>query len=291
MRLPRSTALLATLALVLAVPGCIRHEIVAEGKSRATLVITAEIDFEISPTKDIDFPPDFFIKPLRGLSLGAGSHFKFKVKPGDIVFEDEVSIGGESSGAAQTQTDQADRNRVRFGDARLDAAVANPAPSPGPDRIVTLTGTVDPGSTYTWILPDLFGDDNPAEVPVTGTVSAQAHEDALVQDADTGEWTLQPGGLVAFSYRVTGPSPEWQLPMNTPNGVFPGEGTVKIDHPTDFEATGGVGDIAGSGVEGYTDPGGVTWEYGYEGSFPVRANIGSEVAVGATTVDGGFDLF
>jgi hypothetical protein len=275
-----------SLVALLLFANCIRVEIVGEGKSEAHLVITTTLHFHFKPTKDITFPENFFIPQLAGLSLGAGSEIDIDIEPGEITFEDSIVFGGDSSGSTANPDGQGtgELTAVRVGPGlRGGNLVAVPAPT---DR-VTLTGTVNPGSTYTWVLPDLFGEENPAVVPVTGTISAVANSNALIQDADTGEWSLRPGGLVSFSYRVTGPAAVWHLPMQTPFGEFPGEGTIETD-PMVFESSGTPG---GTGVEGYTDPNGNTWEYGYVGSFPVQLTVGGEVAIGATTVDGGFDLF
>jgi hypothetical protein len=276
----------ALLAVALVSANCVRVEIVGEGKSEAHLVITAKLKFKINPTKDISFPPDFFIPALRGLTLGAGSSFEFEVEPGEITLEDKIVFGGESSQSAKQG--ELDGKSIWVGGGSLwqPAAV-----SPAPVQRFTLTGTILPGSTYTWVLPDLFGDANPAVVPVTGTIAAVARGDALLHDPATGQWTLQPGGLLSFHYTVNGPPAVWTLPMQTPFGEFPGEGTVETAGGMLFESSGAASDVQGQGQDGYVDPQGNTWQHGYLGTFPVRLTVAGDVAIGATTVDGGVDLF
>ncbi len=276
-------ALLAIFAILITTGCTIRHEIVGEGKSEAHITITTKFKFKIKPTQDITFPDNFFIEQLRGLTLGAGSCFEVELEPGEIVLEDKVKFGGESAIENAVET-------TRRGVIAPDLANKRTTPiNVRPAATTTFSGTVDSGSTYTWIIPALFGDAK-AAVPVTGTIDAKAHVDALVEN-DDGTWSLRSGGLISFAYRVTGPPAVWELPIVTPMGVWPGKGHIETEGWMVFEATSDVGSISGSGGDGYSAPNGTAWEHGYIGSFPVRLTVAGDRGIGATSVDGGFDLY
>lgn len=268
----RSAAFVGVLAMAVALgPGCsIQHEIVAKGKSEATITINKKIPLHVKGP--IKFPPAFPV--VGGLELGEGASIDIEIEAGtQIKLDDKVDISG-----ANAHTSSA--TGVRAATGVLPKALGT----------TTFSGSINPGSTYTWYIPTLLGD-NPAVVPVTGTVSAVALDDALVPN-DTGGWTLRTGGLLSFAYQVTGGSAVWRAPMRTPYGLIDGSGTISSVGDMLFAATGDVNAIAGGGTANYTDPDGTLWQYGYSGSFAVQLGLnGVKVGTGRTTVDGGVDVY
>ncbi|MGD2115480.1 MAG: hypothetical protein PVG07_10530 [Acidobacteriota bacterium] len=282
MKITRSLSLLvlACLALVLATGCSIEHEIVAEGESEAT--ITIEKGFSIclkGGEEGISIPEG--IPRIGGLEIGPGAEITVDIPPGtEIVLEDEIHIGGE--GSSGSSSDQVDSNGLQ------QAVTARPI-TPKPVPTTVYQGTVFAGSTYTWYIPDMFGDEG-AVVPVTGWITAEAYENALVTDAD-GNYTLRDGGLIQFSYNVSGPPAVWQAPFDTPYGRITGDGTIETTSGMIFEFSGATSAVAGNGTNGYVDPDGNTWEYGWNGTFPVKLTTGAGEGSGVSTMGGGLDVY
>jgi hypothetical protein len=276
----------AALGLLLATAfwafGCtVHHEIVAKGKSEATVTISHGLSFTLKGGTEGIHVPD---NPVTGpIDVGPGAEITINIPAGtEIKLDDKVDIGGENSTMASTAS--------AF---LATAAPISSAPAPRPVPLPTttsLSGTVMPGSTYTWYLPELLGDANGAVVPVTGWVTAKAYQDALVNDG-SGNYTLRPGGLKSFAYVVTGPPAVWQAPFDTPWGPVTGNGTFETTDGMVFQFSGSPSQVSGSGTTGYTDPDGNTFEYGYVGSFPVLLTSGTGDATGSTGVDGGVDVY
>lgn len=274
---PSLTGAFGAAALVFLLAGCsVEHEIVAEGESEATVTIEQGLSFTLKGPLDI---PDG-VPVIGGLHIGEGGEFTVNIPPGtEIVLEDKINIGGGGSSASSSQDGASGGLR--------QAATAQPIhPKPVPTTV--FQGTVFPGSTYTWYMPGMFGNEG-AEVPVTGWITAEAYQNALVADGNGG-YSLRSGGLIDLSYQVAGPPAVWQAPFNTPYGRITGDGTIETTSGMIFEASGAASAVTGSGTTGYVDPDGVSWEYGWAGTFPVTLTSGSGRATGTTAMAGGLDV-
>ena len=90
---------------------------------------------------------------------------------------------------------------------------------------------------------------------------------------------------------MIGPPAVWQAPFDTPHGKITGDGTIETSTGMTFEFAGNPASVSGTGTTGYTDPNGITWKYGYVGTFPVKLTSSGGDGTGATTVDGGADVW
>jgi hypothetical protein len=278
MRLPRNRSWIVpalAIAALAAVLACATssQEIHAEGRSEVTVTATSHVG--LKATGPMTFPSRW--PAIGGMQLAAGETIDIDLDPGEsVTLKDRVTYNGQTVIiSSANQTDGGLRPTSRL--------VAVPAPL----TYVQLTGQIEPGSTYTWTIPSLLGD-NEAEVQVTGSASGKALTTALVQTSD-GSWTLNPAGLVQFSYQVTGGPAVWQAPLDTPYGRIEGTGTIATDGGLVFEFTGDLDGVSAGGTEGYVDEDGNVFDFGYSGAFPVRLTAGGGTATGATTVWGGFD--
>lgn len=276
--------LLSTILLLFSVGCSMEHEIVAKGKSEATITINKEIKFKLKG--EISIPEG--VPGLGGIYVGPGAEIDVSIPAGtEIKLDDKVDIDGEGtalSGSVQefesTQQRTTHSTGIVTGMGQVD---------PIPLLASRYEGVILPGSTYTWTIPELFGD-NEAVVQVTGEVTAVGTSRALVEDSGNG-WTVNMRGLLSFSYQVSGPPPVWQAPFETPYGMIEGDGSIETVDPMQFEAIYNPNAMSGSGFEDYVDDEGNVWEYGYVGAFPVKLTVGNGSAIGATNVNGGFDLF
>lgn len=286
---PRSPGLPAAVLSAVAA-GCLvwlacassRQVIEAEGSSSLTVTATQGLTFEA--TGPMTFPSHW--PAIGGMSLAPGETIDVDLDAGEsVTLKDRVRINGETVIVSSIENDAAQPRGA--GSPHRLAPAAAPTPKPAPLQWLELDATVDPGSTYTWTVPSLFGDEE-AVVAVTGAVTAHADTDAMTAD-DDGTWTLDPAKLHAFTYRVDGPAAVWQAPLDTPYGRIEGTGTIATKGGMTLEFTGDLTAVSASAVEGWTDEGGTPWDFGYSGAFPVRLDAGGGVAVGGTTVWGGVD--
>jgi hypothetical protein len=254
------------------------QRVVTDGVSTTTVTATKKVCLKAKGP--LTFPGIF--PAIGGMHLAPGVEVDICLEPGEqIVFHDRVG----SDGVTITEVVQQPADALPHVANATDALTARPAPQP----IVRISynSTVQPGSTYSWQIPSLFGDSE-ATVEVAGSLSAVLRADALVGDGNGG-WSLQNGGLLSASYQVSGPPAVWQGPIDTPYGTIEGTGTIETSDGMVLSFTGDVGGVSFSGTEGYTDPDGVAWEYGYVGAYPVTLTVGAGEATGATTVSGGAD--
>lgn len=229
----------------------------ANGDSEATVTINQHLKFRLKGP--IKVPPG--IPQIGGIEVGEGAEILVDIPAGtEIKMKDKVNIGQK---AASRGVD--DRTNV----ALLDAEVL-------------------PGSTYTWTIPDLFGEAE-AVVPVTGFVTVAGKEGAILADGQGG-YVLDSSLLEHFQYQVSGPPAVWQAPFDTPYGKVEGTGTIETTTGMVWESFGDASAIAGSAVEGSESKDGTEYKYGYRGTFPVRLRAGDGDAYGATTVFGAFNL-
>lgn len=136
------------------------------------------------------------------------------------------------------------------------------------------TGTIDAGSTYSFMVPDLLGQNVSKPVPITGQFSFAAKPGAVRQLAN-GSFALNPAGLTSAQCAFTGAAPVWQLPLfNTPFGDITGTGTVEGD-PFTARCDGDLSRISGlmSGDQ-------------FTGTFGLTLQMGNVVGVGLETEDG-----
>jgi hypothetical protein len=243
----------------------------ANGDSDATVTVSHAIKFNLKGgTRGIHIPDG--VPQIGGLDIGPGAEIEVDIPAGtEIHLKDKVNIGKASSSSSTKR-----------------AAAANPVPV-SPQPLSLLTSDVLSGSTYTWTIPAYFGDAG-AVVPVTGSVAAMGYDGAIQSDGNGG-YKLNTALVKSFSYQVSGPPAVWQAPFDTPYGRVTGDGTIETVDGMVWQSIGSPSALSGSGTDGYTAPDGTVYQYGYKGAFPVQLTSGAGVAVGATTVFGGANLF
>lgn len=239
-----------------------KQEIKGKGVSETTVTASRPIKFKA--TGPMTFPLNY--PGIGGMKLEAGQTIEVNLPAGGSVkLKDRVEIDGTNVIVGVVEN--------------ANAAAALPT--------FKTTLSVRPGSTYTWSVPELFGDAE-AVVDVTGSWTAEGPLSALADDG-SGHYTLQPHLLSGFSYAVSGGAAVFQAPMDTPYGRIEGSGTIATTTGMAYGFTGDKSAISGQGTQGYVDPDGQPYDYGYAGAFPVRLDVGTGTALGTTTVMGGFD--
>lgn len=280
--------ILVALAVVLLGMSCASssRNITAKGTSTTTVTATKSIKFKA--TGPITFPESY--PGIGGMTLPAGQTIDIELQPGQsVILKDKVEVTGETIIVGLVETGTAQQSSYENGRNGISGLETTGIWEPYPVVQIRFQGTVDPGSTYTWTVPDLFGEAE-AVVFVTGQVSARGGSDVVVDDG-AGGWTLNSRTLRSFQYHVTGPPALWQAPIETQYGTIQGSGTIESDGDMEYGFFGEPSDVSGSGSEDYEDDEGQLYEYGYDGAFPVQLIIGDGTAVGMTTVEGGFDTF
>lgn len=245
-----------------------QQEIRGSGVSETTVTVSRPIKFKA--TGPMTFPSGY--PGIGGFKLEPGVTIDVDLPAGGSVkLKDRVTFDGTNViiGVVQQQRDVA----------------VTPASLPTFD----LALAVRPGSSYTWTVPELFGDTE-SVVQVTGSSSLRGPLSAVQADG-AGGFTLDPRKLTAFSYDVSGGPAVFQAPMETPYGTIEGSGTIATSTGMVYGFQGSLSALSGRGTTGYVDPDGVSFDYGYTGAFPVRLDVGAGSATGTTTVLGGFDAF
>lgn len=258
----RSLAAIAVLAVIWLACGTTR-QVVTDGTSKTVVTVDRPIKFKVRGP--ITFPKDYPV--VGGRSVAAGAEIDIELKAGEsVTLDDKVSTDGKVEITGVSKEGVA---------AKFDA----------PDGSYVYKAEAQPGSTYTWRVPSLFGD-TPAVVAVSGGLTALAAPDAFEEGKVRG---LRKGGILVFDYQVSGPPAVWQAPFDTPYGPIEGEGTIETSAPMVLESTADVSAVAGELGEAWTDADGRDWQHRYTGAYPVQLRIGDGLAVGVTTVDGGLD--
>ncbi|MGD2115481.1 MAG: hypothetical protein PVG07_10535 [Acidobacteriota bacterium] len=273
------SALVAVSATLLVWLACATssREIDLSGTSETTVTATQGIHF--TAKGPITFPESY--PGIGGLSVAPGVEVDVELEPGEsIVLEDVTDALGNIT-VTGVKGDSLDQRTT-------GTAATRPA-QPAPIQTVTLDATVHSSSTYTWRVPALFGDSE-AVINVTGSVHAEVLQSALIED-DDGGGQLDPSGLLTLSYTLSGPPAVWQAPIETPYGTIEGTGSIETSTSMLLEFDGDLDGVSGSAVPGFTDPDGFYWDYGYTGALPVKLTVGSGSASGASTVQGGLNLY
>ena len=264
MKIDAKRRLVATAVLAVVWLACgTTRQVVTDGTSKTVVTVDRPIRFKVRGP--ITFPKDYPV--VGGRSVAAGAEIDIELKAGEsVTLDDKVSTDGkvEITGVAKEGLA-----------ARLDA----------PEGSYVYTAEAQPGSTYTWWVPSLFGD-TPAVVAVSGGLTALAAPGPFEEGK---AWGLREGGILAFDYQVSGAPAVWQAPFDTPYGPVEGEGTIATSGPMVLESTGDVSAVAGEVGGAWTDADGRAWQHRYIGAYPVQLRIGDGLAVGVTTVEGGLD--
>lgn len=215
---------------------------------------------------------------LGGAKIKDGVVLDLQLKKGDQVrLEDRVDGFGKVREVTGVRRDPK-RNEGRAGGS---------GPSSG--KQLKLEGTIERGSTYTWTIPSLFGDAE-AVVQVTGRLVATAYDNALVETRREGEVSLNTDALQSVEYKVSGPAPVWQAPLDTPFGRIEGTGTITTDGDMVLEFAGEPGDFIARGRPGFRHEDGTERHFGFEASFPVKLSVGETAATGNIELQGGFNV-
>jgi len=107
----RSVVFTGVLALVAALgPGCsIQHEIVAKGKSEATITINKKIPLHLKGPLKI--PPA--VPKIGGLELGPGASIDIEIEAGtEIKLDDKVDISGANAHASSAASVSGDSGGI-----------------------------------------------------------------------------------------------------------------------------------------------------------------------------------
>lgn len=262
LKTPASGVALALLAIVWLACGTTR-QVVTDGTSKTVVTVDRPIKFKVRGP--ITFPKDFPV--VGGRSVAAGTEIDIQLNAGEsVTLDDKVSTDGKVEITGVAKDGMA---------ARLDA----------PEGSYLYTAQAQPGSTYTWRVPSLFGD-APAVVAVSGGLTVLLAPDAFEEGKGT---RLREGGILAFDYQVGGPPAVWQAPFETPHGLIEGEGTIETSDPMVLVSNRDASSVTVELGGARTDADGRVWQHSYVGAYPVQLQIGDGLAAGVTTVDGGAD--
>jgi hypothetical protein len=202
---------------------CCTHEVTIRpinGTSDATITIPPP-GLRVHIRGPLRIPPNFPVPAIAGLDLPAGAEIDVQLPPGDILVRDNLRLANAAV-AADTQVAGLGNGRVS---GRLDTSF-------------------DPAeSSYAFSLPDLFGPDNVAVVPISGSASIAGSVDAVLLDS----YELNPDNVTDFSYHLTGPGPVWNAPMQTPFGMIEGTGTFEAP-PFDVSFSGDLHSLSANGM-------------------------------------------
>lgn len=276
------------LTAALALIGCtMTYELVLEEESESTLTLVGPpIPIRLHGGENGLTVPNF-MPVIGGARLGPGAVIEVVIPPGtEIKFRDKVDIGGGNKQVAVGE--RGERSLWPVG-AQSDPGRVLLA-QPEPIATTSFSGTVWPGSTYTWILPHWFGEEAGAEVPVTGWVAAEVWNHVL-EAHDDGSFNVGRSAFKSFAYQVIGPPAIWQAPFETPYGRVTGDGRIETVGGMTLEFSGNPASVSGTGMAGYTDPEGASWQYGFAASFPVELTSGDGIAAGTERVIGGANIY